>query len=370
MDPQIDSAPKSSSATSVFTKPDPKSLPVIDISALVMENPTEEALNLTAQAINEACRNWGFFYIINHGVSENLQEQLESLTEEFFALPLEQKLKISISENGKALRGYFPILSELTSCKPDLKEGIYMGREISSTDSRVKEGLALHGPNLWPDDLPKLKTVVLEYLDVMEKLGRSIMKGIALSLGLPADYFEEKYLEDPTLQFCLFNYPPDLEATEQSEPRWGVREHSDYGLLTILKQDNSGGLEVKSCHHGWTKAIPIKNAFLCNLGDMLQAVTNGLYLSTPHRVRNIYTGKDRMSYPFFLDPSWNAYIKPLPLEHLGVKEVDLDEFVLADASRRWDKASPQSFRGKYGEYMVKKMSKLFPDLEQQLLMDP
>lgn len=364
----MDPHQESSSIPNISAEPDAKTLPVIDISALVAENPTEEALKQVAQAINEACRNWGFFYIINHGVCGNIQKQVETLTEQFFALPEEKKTKMSITKSGKAWRGYFPLNSELTSGKPDLKEGIYMGRELPETDARVQAGLPWHGSNLWPDnEFPEMKSVMLKYMDIMEKLGRTVMKGIALSLGLAADYFEVNYLKDPSLQFCLFNYPPDIDANRQDEPRWGVREHCDYGLLTILKQDNSGGLQVKSCHHGWTEAIPIHNAFLCNLGDMLQAVTNGLYLSTPHRVRNVYTGRDRMSYPFFLDPSWDADIEPLPLEHLGIREVSLDEFVLADASRRWDKTSPQTFRGKYGDYMTRKMSKLFPDLKQQLV---
>jgi len=348
-------------------KIDEKSLPVIDVSALVTENPTEEALRSVAKAINEACRNWGFFYIINHGVSEKLQEQLESSSKQFFTLPLEQKNSIPMSQGGKAWRGYFPVGGELTSGKPDLTEGLYLGTELPETDPRVQEGLPLHGPNLWPENLPELKPVVLEYLEVMEKLARAVMKGIALSLDLASAYFEKNYLENPTCLFRIFNYPPDLEANKQSEPRWGVGEHTDYGLLTILKQDNSGGLQVKSPHHGWTEAKPIENSFVCNLGDMLQAVTNGLYLSTPHRVQNIYTGKDRLSYPFFFDPSWNAEIKPLPLSHLGIKDLSLEEFVNLDASKRWDKSSPQSFRGKYGDYLLTKVSKVFPDLKQAVL---
>ena len=361
MDPQTSTPPTTQQ------KPASNTLPVIDVSALVSENPTEENLKKVAQAISDACQNWGFFYIINHGVSEKLQEQLETLSKQFFALPEDVKMKIPMSNGGRAWRGFFPVGGELTSGKPDLKEGLYLGTELPSSDPRVQEGLPLHGPNLWPEEIPELKTVVLEWLAVMEKLARAVMKGIALSLDLAADYFEKNYLEDPTCLFRIFNYPPDVDANQQGEPRWGVGEHTDYGLLTILKQDNSGGLQVNSPHHGWTPAQPIPNSFVCNLGDMLQAVTNGLYLSTPHRVQNVYTGKDRQSYPFFFDPSWNAEIKPLPLSHLGIKDITLDEFVNIDASKRWDKASPQSFRGKYGEYLLTKVSKVFPDLKQNVL---
>lgn len=359
--------PEASLSTGARPRSATKTLPIVDVSALVADNPTEQSLKITAQAINEACQNWGFFYIVNHGVSEKLQEQLEILSKKFFALPEEQKMAIPMSAGGRAWRGYFPVGGELTSGKPDLKEGYYFGTELPSTDPRVQEGLPLHGPNLWPVELPDLKLVVLEYIEAMEKLGRAIMKGIALSLKLPIDYFEINYLQNPTCLFRIFNYPPDVEAKDSTEPRWGVGEHTDYGLLTILKQDNSGGLEVNVPKHGWIEAKPVENSFVCNLGDMLQAVTNGLYLSDPHRVRNIYTGKDRLSYPFFLDPSWDAEIKPLPLTHLGVKDLSLEEFIEADASRRWDKASPQSFRGKYGDYLLTKVSRVFPDLKKTVL---
>ena len=122
-------------------------------------------------------------------------------------------------------------------------------------------------------------------MDAMTRLGHALMEGIALSLGLDASYFADRYTRDPLTLFRIFNYPGDPAAPED-EPRWGVGEHTDYGLLTILKQDDTGGLQVKS-RGGWIAAPPIPGAFLCNIGDMLDRMTAGQYRSTPHRVQNV-----------------------------------------------------------------------------------
>ena len=348
MDSQTTNTTETLPATNPSNQANIQSLPIIDVSALVAEHPSEESLKLVAQAIGDACRNWGFFYIINHGVSEDLQERLESISKQFFTLPLEQKSEILISNNDQAWHGYFPLNAQTTGGKPDLKEGLYYGLELAPNDPKLK--LPLHSPNQWPTALPELKTVVLEYMAAIKKLAHSVVKGIALSLELPADYFEENYTHDPTCKLSVISYPPDREANKQTNPRWGVGEHTDYGLLTILKQDNSGGLQVKPRNKEWTPAKPIENSFVCNLGDMTQIVTNGLYLSTPHRVQNVYTGKERMSYPFFFEPKWDAEVKPMPLSHLGDINVNAEEF-----AKQWDKTSPQFVGGKYGDYLLAKI---------------
>jgi isopenicillin N synthase-like dioxygenase len=105
------------------------------------------------------------------------------------------------------------------------------------------------------------------------------MAGIALSLGLEESYFADRYTSEPLTLFRIFNYPPDLSLPD-GEDKWGVGEHTDYGVLTILKQDDSGGLQVKS-KSGWIAAPPIPGSFVCNIGDMLDRMTVRLYRSTP-----------------------------------------------------------------------------------------
>jgi isopenicillin N synthase-like dioxygenase len=175
---------------------------------------------------------------------------------------------------------------------------------------------------------------VPEYMDVMTQLGHTLMAGIALSLELEESYFADRYTSDPIILFRIFNYPPN---SSHNKDNWGVGEHTDYGVLTILKQDSNGGLQVKS-KLGWIKAPPIPNSFVCNIGDMLDRMTGGLYRSTPHHVLNTL-GKHRLSFPFFFDPNFDVEVKPI---ELGIVVVD-------DRSERWDGASVHKFQGTYGD---------------------
>src|SRR5207245_1895511 len=116
---------------------------------------------------------------------------------------------------------------------------------------------------------------------------------------------------DPTILFRIFHYPATANASPGGDAgSWGVREHTDYGLLTILLQDDTGGLQVRS-RSGWVDVPPSTDAFVCNLGDMLERMTGGDYLSTPHRVRNM-SDRGRLSFPFFFDPAWDAVVRPVP----------------------------------------------------------
>src|ERR1044071_988492 len=215
-------------------------IPVIDIEPLIFR--TEARYGAAAQ-IRQACREFGFFYIVGHGVSETLQQRLEELSRRFFAQELSSKLEIRMSYGGRAWRGYFPVGGELTSGKPDLKEGIYFGAELAPDDPRVRAGTPMHGPNLFPRSIPEFRATVLNYLESMTRLGHTLMEGIALSLDLEESYFADRYTADPLILFRIFNYPP-APARGVCEVE-GVGEHTDYGLLTILRQDMSAGLEVK-----------------------------------------------------------------------------------------------------------------------------
>jgi isopenicillin N synthase-like dioxygenase len=326
-------------------------IPIIDISALVSANADRQEV---AGRIGQACGEWGFFYIIGHGVDERLQQRLEEASRQFFAQDLEAKLEISMSRGGRAWRGYFPVGGELTSGKPDLKEGIYFGAELQDDHPLVKMGTPMHGRNLFPSHMPRFRETVLDYMTAMTRLGHSLMAGIALSLGLEESYFADRYTSDPLILFRVFNYPaPSLISEAQSS--MGVGEHTDYGLLTILKQDMSGGLEVKTKSQ-WVAAPPIANSFVCNIGDMLERMTAGRYLSTPHRVRNL-TGHSRLSFAFFFDPNFNAEVRP----------IEIDAEVNENKEERWDHASVHEFRGTYGDYLLSKVAKVFPELRRKVL---
>jgi len=324
-------------------------IPILDIGALVAGADDRGAV---AAQIGKACRSSGFFYVVGHGVDEALQQRLEQVSRRFFAQDRETKLRIWMALGGSAWRGYFPVGGELTSGRPDQKEGIYFGDELDDAHPLVRAGTPLHGQNLFPAEIPELRETVLAYLAALTRLGHTVMAGIALSLGLEASYFVDHCTASPMILFRIFNYPPAAPGDEET---WGVGEHTDYGLLTLLKQDDAGGLQVKT-RDGWIEAPPVPGSFVCNLGDMLDRMTGGLYRSTPHRVRNA-TGRDRLSFPFFFDPGFDAEVRPIPIA------ADCAD----DAAERWDRASVHAFHGTYGDYVLSKVSRVFPALRGEVL---
>jgi isopenicillin N synthase-like dioxygenase len=346
-------------------------LPIIDIAPL---GGTAAEAATVATAIDRACRESGFFYIVGHGVDPAGLRRLEELSRRFFALPLEEKMAIRMALGGRAWRGYFPVGAELTSGRPDQKEGLYFGAELDDRHPAVEAQTPLHGRNLFPARPEKLRQAVLDHLDAMTRLGGLVMEGMALALGLERSFFADRYTGNPFVLFRIFHYPPlppGVEAsavlgakkmgaegvvdTTPGATLWSVGEHTDYGLLTILMQDQIGGLAVKS-RSGWIEAPPIEGSFVCNIGDMLDRMTGGLYRSTPHRVRN-RSDRGRLSFPFFFDPAFDASIEPIPT---GVAVED-------DRAERWDRSSVHEWSGTYGDYLLRKVGKVFPDLGERVL---
>jgi isopenicillin N synthase-like dioxygenase len=325
-------------------------LPIIDVGPLVAG--AGNRLEAAAQ-IAEACRESGFFYIIGHGVDDHLQLRLEEVSRAFFDQDLDEKLSIRMEVGGRAWRGYFPVGGELTSGKLDLKEGLYFGEELAEDHPLARSRTPMHGSNLFPGNIPLFRETILEYLAAMTRLGHAMMEGLALSLGLNESYFADRYTRRPLILFRIFNYPPDPRRAQDLS--WGVGEHTDYGLLTILRQDRTGGLEVKS-KSGWVEARPIPGSFVCNIGDMLDRMTGGLYRSTAHRVKSP-SDHNRLSFPFFFDPNFNAEVKPIEVN------ARLDD----DRDVRWDRTSVHEFSGTYGEYLLNKVSKVFPQLQREVL---
>ena len=325
----------------------PPDVPVIDIHALTTPGASADDLAHVAFQLDAACRDVGFFYIVGHRVDPTLLTMLDDAARTFFARPEAEKTEIAMAHAGHAWRGWFPLGGELTAGVADRKEGLYFGAELGHDHPSVKAGTPLHGPNLFPRQPPELRTAVLAYMEAMTRLGQAVLGGLALALGLDRNWFADDLTADPLVLFRIFRYPPASPVTGD----WGVAEHTDYGLLTILAQDASGGLEVRT-PTGWIHAEPIRNSFVCNLGDMLERLTGGRYRSTPHRVRNTTT-EDRLSFPFFLDPSWNATVERLPIVERPPDGTDAD---------RWDHANVHGFTGTYGEYILGKVAKVFPDL--------
>jgi isopenicillin N synthase-like dioxygenase len=317
-------------------------IPVVDVSALSTEGSTryQEAVH----AIDAACREIGFFSVTN-GIHPQTLAGLERLSREFFRLSEEEKNEIAMSKAGAAWRGYFALGDELTSGQKDGKAGIYFG--TAGTEPRP-----LHGANQYPRRPAALAAAVEQYMTEATELARLLMRAIACALGLDTNHFEKTITSNPTILFRIFSYPP----CDAAEYPWGVGEHTDYGLLTILCVDDSGGLEVQTVKGEWLDVPPPpvgQNQLIVNLGDMLERLTNGRYVSTPHRVRN--TGKDRISFPLFYDPSWDARVNAALVSESAPPRV----------RTRWDGSDFEGFSGTHGEYLTKKVRKCFPKLFEQ-----
>jgi isopenicillin N synthase-like dioxygenase len=317
-------------------------VPVIDLSII------DHGLGRVAEQIDEAASEYGFFYVTGHDVSPHVIDSVLEASRAFFQLNDEIKNRIHMSRGGRAWRGYFPVGGELTSGRPDLKEGIYFGAELSEEDARVRAGVPLHGRNLFPD-IPGFREAVLDYMGALTRLGHQLMSLVGRGLGVGDDYFIDRYTSNPTLLFRIFNYPSSPDTSAGSR---GVGEHTDYGLLTLLYQDEVGGLQVK---HGssWLDVPYVPGSFVINLGDMLERLTSGRYTSALHRVINS-SNRDRISMPFFFDPSFDAELEPIP----GVGPAAPRRALI----ERWDGTDLRELRGTYGEYLIGKVSKVFPDL--------
>jgi len=325
----------------------PLHLPIIDIGPLLDSSSNTAARKVVAQQLGDACEFFGFFYVKNHKVDSKCIGDLFSEGRRFFQLPVAEKNKISM-KNSQVFRGYFEVGGELTSYRRDWKEGLYFGDELGDDHPDVIAKKPMHGKNQWPESIPELKSIVQNYMQALTLLGHAIMEGIAMSLGLDENYFRQKFTAQPFTPFRLFHYPSDpLGVDDDQKQRWGVGQHTDYGVLTMLAQDEIGGLQVKHRSGNWIAAPPIPDTFVVNIGDMLEMWTNGKYKATPHRVLNASL-HDRLSAPFFFDPAFDAIIDKIDTN------TTLDNPSL----------SQQKFPMRYGDYILKKVQRNFPELEK------
>lgn len=182
-------------------------------------------------ALQSACRDVGFFYIAGHGIPAGLVNDLEAASREFFALDLASKAAYSMALGGRAWRGFFPVGSELTSGKPDMKEGLYLGSELPGDHPLVAAGTPLHGANLFPSEPARLRGLILSYMEAVVELGHLLVEMISCSLGLPPSYFSDHWTTDPLILFRIFNYPSDHEHVR------GARR----GRLIPLSDDGQWG---------------------------------------------------------------------------------------------------------------------------------
>ena len=269
-------------------------LPIIDVSAL--RGGDADARRAVGREFRRACLDLGFMYVVGHGVDRALRADVLAQSAAFFAISDEKKLAIDMSLSPYN-RGYEPLGGQTLEdgAPPDLKEGFYIGEEISLDHARLREGSFNLGPNQWPANLPGFETTMMTYYAEMLALGETLMRGIALSLGLEEDYFAD-FCRDPLTALKLLHYPPQPANPDPGEKGCGA--HTDFGGITMLMQDDNGGLQVLGKDGRWLHAPPVPDAYVVNLADMISRWTNDMYRSTLHRVINV-SGKERYSVPFF-----------------------------------------------------------------------
>ncbi len=268
-------------------------IPLIDLHGVFAPDPTRR--EAAAWDIHKACRETGFFYVVNHGVPDALVQAQMDASRAFFALSAEAKMALHIDRSPHR-RGYEPLALQTLDhgAPPDLKESAMFGREA---DDHLDVDPAT-APNLWPD-LAGFREVMLQYQAQMMRLGRGLAGLLALSLDLPEDYFADA-LSRPSCAVRLLRYPP--QPTDAAFNQLGSGAHTDWGMLTLLLQDDIGGLEVRNVDGDWIRAAPVPGAFVVNLGDMIPVATGGLYTSNFHRVLNNHSGRDRHSIATFFNP--------------------------------------------------------------------
>ncbi|WP_422367253.1 isopenicillin N synthase family dioxygenase [Pelagibius sp.] len=276
---------------------DRAAIPVVDIAPLR----AGDGAQTVADALHRASREVGFIYISNHGIPEAVLAEARSEALAFFRAPEEQKgqLRISASHRGWLGQGGAKMQDD---AKPDLKESFLWGYEAA--DGAVPDDHSLRGANLWPDFQPALRPKAMAYFEAAHAVAHTLMQGFALGLGKPADFFL-KTTAQPMSRASFVYYPPQPADGD----RFGVAPHTDFGVLTVLAQDDVGGLEVQDVRGRWVAAPPIPGSLIVNVGDLLARWTNDAYRSTPHRVVNT-SGRERLSLVLAYDPEPQTVIDP------------------------------------------------------------
>jgi isopenicillin N synthase-like dioxygenase len=257
-----------------------------------------------ASELGGACRDVGFFYVVNHGVPASLVADAFAMSRAFFALPVAEKLELSMDVVG-GNRGYAGFMREALDPAHgrDRKEAFNVGLELAAEDPGLAAGEPYRALNAWPRT-PRFRETMLAYFDACLALGGRIHRAFAHDLGLDLDFFLDK-LARPLAVLRLLRYPPEPVG------EIGAGTHTDYGNITLLATDSVGGLEVRTRAGEWMAAPSIPGAFVVNIGDCLMRWTNDVYVSTPHRVVS-RGGGERYSIAFFLDPNPFANVQVIP----------------------------------------------------------
>lgn len=283
------------------------SLPILDMSEL--DRGADRAAAFLKD-LHRTTHDVGFFYLVGHGIDQQLIDAVLATSRQFFDLPEADKLEI---ENVKSpqFRGYTRIGGERTHGDIDWREQIDIGveRDAVGVSDTTPAYWRLEGPNLWPAALPELQQIVSEWTDKLSEVALRLMRAWAVALGAPEDVFDAAFATRPFSLLKIVRYP----GSSAEEPAQGVGAHRDGGVLTLLLiEPGKDGLQVE--HNGnWIDAPAIVGAFVVNIGEMLELATGGYLKATLHRVVSPKAGTDRISIPFFFNPALDTAMPQLEL---------------------------------------------------------
>ena len=279
-------------------------IPVIDLSPLTSaavkaadsgkDSVAGAAAREVAAALHAASQGLGFIYIRGHGIPPHCIDDARRAAYDFFRTDDEHKAAVSVSSQHRGwLRPGGARMQD--DAAVDLKESFIWGHEDSNGHTEADH--PLRGPNQWPSDQPQLQASAMRYFREAHEVAYRLMQGFALGLDLPSNFFLQR-CERPISRGSFVYYPPqETRATEQ----FGVGPHTDFGVLTVLCQDDVGGLQVQDVNGDWIQAPPMEGTLVVNVGDLLSRWTEGAYKSTPHRVINS-SGRERLSLVLAFDP--------------------------------------------------------------------
>ncbi|KAG2718346.1 hypothetical protein I3760_03G216200 [Carya illinoinensis] len=281
------------------------------LNCIDLSNPD---IHQSVSLLKQACLDSGFFYIVNHGISEEFMDEVFAQSRRMFGLPLSDKMKLLRNEKH---RGYTPVLDEIldpeNQVHGDYKEGYYIGVEVAEDDPASEK--PFYGPNVWPAPglLPGWRETMERFHQEALKVSRAVARIIALALDLEVDFFDRpQMLGEPIATLRLLHY--EGQVSDPSKGIYGAGAHSDYGLITLLATDDVVGLQICKDKDAkpqiWEYVPPLKGAFIVNLGDMLERWSNGIFKSTLHRV--LVNGQERYSIAYFVEPSHDCLVECLP----------------------------------------------------------
>ncbi|KAF4508822.1 hypothetical protein G6O67_005154 [Ophiocordyceps sinensis] len=298
------------------------SIPIVDLAAWRSSDPDDR--QRLASRVYDVCTQVGFFYIKNHGISENLIERAHEAARRFFSLPEEVKMQCFMGDSKK-FHGFSPVFAELSTGtdlddpaeqaeQASFSEAFDIGYEIAGDATKKPEDplppdtFSLYGDNQWPreQDCPGFRKVFLEYYVEVLELCRDLMRIFAQALGLRGDFFDGK-MDHPGAMARMLHYPPQ---PVEGEVMAGLAAHTDYECVTVLSQGHVPALQVLNRSGQWLQAYPIPGTLVVNIGDCLAMWTNNRFKSTIHRVSNL-TGQERYAVPFFFGVDYDTTISVL-----------------------------------------------------------